>query len=416
MRYRYLTIILLFSGLIHEVNAQVNIDSIFAIAISNSQSQQYVAAISQAKKAVETDPRRADIMVFIANVYSWQDKNDSALIYIRKAQALNYHQNEFYETWTNVLLRSHDYEALLKSLDEAEKEHYSTEDILKKRLIAYQQLKEYDQGVTLLEMPLNQRFLTSEPFNGMYSYFLMKRNSNLVSAYYILDFFDNSSLAQHLGSLGYSFKTGKNNLGFTANYANRFGLNDVQLESNFYLILKNKQYMYFNYGYAFKASLFPLHRAGFEYYFPLFAKMDGSVGGRYMYYPKSNSNVFILTGHLGKYIGNSWLSIRPFYVNVQKNNTQSLSIIGNYRLFGKTELDYWGLELGYGNSPDEKYTTSQLVGFNQLNTYRVKLEKNFMLNRVSDLHIGLGYSHEEFISNNYRNRFTVELGYKIRLK
>lgn len=416
MKNKYYILILLILCFIHNVSSQINTDSVFAKAISDSKNQKYIQSIQNASKAYQSDTKRGDILVFISNVYSWQNKNDSALLYIRKAQNINYCKDDFYESWTNILLRSHQYEPLLESLNEAEKKQYSKEDILKKRLIAYGELKAYDKGIVIAEDQANRQYINSEPFNSLYTNLLLKRNTHVVSAYYMMDFFDNGMTPQHIAYLGYSFKVGENNLGFTANYANRLGLNDVQLESNFYYLLKNKQYMYFNYGYAVNATLFPQHRAGYEYYFPLFTNLEGSAGGRYMYYSGSKSSVYILTGHLAKYFGKNWISIRPFYVYVNRNNTQSLSLTGNYKLFGKNEVDNWGLELGYGNSPDDKYYTSQNMVFNQLTTYRIKVEKNFMLNRVSDCHIGFGYSKEEYISNNFRNRYTIELGYKIRLK
>ena len=108
------------------------------------------------------------------------------------------------------------------------------------------------------------------------------------------------------------------------------------------------------------------------------------------------------------------MSVRPFYVYKIQYKNSSVSVIGNYRLYGKNELNYWGVELGLGNSPDDIYSTS-FGSFNQLMAYRVKLERNMMLNRISDLHIGLGYSREQFGTTNiqFRNRFTVELGYKL---
>jgi len=398
---------------------QINTDSIFQTAISQSKNNQYDSAIDNAEKAFKSDSKRADILVFIANVYSWKNQNDTALVYIHQAIKLNYLHDDLYEAWTNILLRLHRYEDLLKCCDEAEKHQYSnSEDILKKRLIAYNELKMYDKGVSLIESPANKKFLEIKQFNDLYSGLLMKRNSKLLSAYYILDLFDGGNTQpQQLASLGYSFPVGVNNLGFRVNYANRFGQSDIQLESDFYLKLKKQQYMYFNYGYGFKSLLFPTHRLGYEFYFPLGHKLEASIGGRYLNYP--TSNVLIATGHIGWYFGNSWVGLRPYYVYAFKTpaNTQSVSLIGNYRLFGKTELDYWGVEVGIGNSPDEVYTTNpQIVGFNQLTAYKIKLEKNFMLNRVSDFHIGLGYSREEFSLNQFRNRFTVELGYKLRLK
>jgi len=415
MKMKYILLLFLLSAFSYASMAQINTDSIFDRAINLAKNQSYAPAIADAKEALKYDSKRGDIMVFIANVYSWQVKNDSALIYIKQAQKANYKQNDFYEAWTNVLLRSKKYVELLISCDEALKNNYlNTEDILQKKMIAYDALKRYNTGIELIELPQNKKYLESKSIDNLYSTLLSKRNTNVISAYYTLDMFDSGFGPQHLASLGHSFDVDGHNLGLRLNYANRFGFNDVQLETDFYLKLRNKQYMYLNYGYAFKATLFPIHRAGLEYYFPLPNKFEASIGGRYLDY--ANSDVFIATGHLGKYLAKSWFGIRPFYVYKNPINNQSFSLIANYRIFSKTELDYWGFELGFGNSPDDIYSTSQ-NGFNQLKAYKVKLEKNLMLNRIYDLHLGLGYSREEYgTAIQFRNRFTAELGYKIRLK
>jgi len=395
------------------VSAQINTDSIFSVAITYARNQQYNLAVENAKKALRTDPKRGDIIVFIANVYSWQEKNDTALVYIDKAREINYQQADFFESWTNILLRSHQYDALLQSCTEAEKYNYSREDILKKRLIAYSELESFDYGISLAELPENRIYLNDEPISSLYTALLLKRNTNVVSANYNLDFFDNG-LPQHLGALGYSFRLGKQTLGFRANFANRFNRTDLQLETDFYMHLKQKQYLYFNYGLAFGNLLFPRHRLGLEYNVPLNHKTEVSLGGRYMNYPISG--VFIVTGHLSRYMGKSWLALRPFYVFSTLSNKQSISFIGNYRLYSRNESDFWGLELGFGNSPDDRYSILQTGGFNHLTAYIIKIEKSFILSRISDFRLGIGYVSEEFTTNQFRNRYTVELGYKLRLK
>ena len=399
--------------------SQINSDSIIQIALNQAKNNQFSSAIENAKKTLSITPNRADVLVFMANVYSWESKNDSAMIYINKAKALNYKRDDLYEAWLNILLRTHQSNSLLIACDEATKNKYSnTEDLLKKRALAYSDLQLFDKGVELIELPENKKFLESKTIDNLYTDLLIKRNKKLVSAYYILDTFYAGPItaAQHLASLGYSFPIGSNNLGFRINYANRFNISGIQLESDFYLKVLNKKYIYINYGYAFNSVLFPNHRFGFEYYFPLPAKFEASVGGRYLNYP--TSNVLIATGHLAKYLGKSWISVRPFYVYSFKSssNTESFTLLANYRLFGKSEIDYWGVEFGIGNSPDEVYTTGQASGFNQSKAYKIKLEKNLILDGTSDLHIALGYSDEEYALNQYRNRFTIELGYKIRLK
>jgi YaiO family outer membrane protein len=394
------------------INAQQNTDSIFSSAIAVSKNQQFDNSIKIAKYALSTDTKRGDIMVFIANVYSWQLKNDSALIYIKKAKSINYQQADLYETWTNILMRSHQYDLLLESCNIAEQNNYSSADILKKRLIAYTELKAYSEGVKIAEAPKNKLMLKQEPFNSLYNSLLIKRNTHIVSANYSLDVFDNDP-SRHLGSLGYSFQLGQHTLAPHINWANRFGKNDLQIGTDFYLQMVREQYFYFNYDYSIGSILFPRHRLGVEYYFPLKYKREASLGMRFMGY--QNSQVFIFTGHLGKYFGRNFMDIRPFYVT--QKSSKSLTLIGTYKYFGKNELNYWGLELGFGNSPDDIFANSAISSFNQLNAYKIKVEKNFMLNRISDFRIGLGYISEEYDATKpYRNRFTIDLGYKIRLR
>lgn len=396
-----------------DIFAQVSTDSVFAVAINSAKLNQYQAAIQIAKRALNASPERGDIMVFVSNAYSWQSKNDSAIIYIQKARLINYFQPDFFESWTNILLRTHQYAALLRSCDEAEKHNYSPADILRKRLISYGGLKDYKSGVELAELAKNRVYLANESMNGLYSEMLVKRNTNVISTNYNMDFFDSSNL-QYLGSIGYSFRSGRHTLGFRSNYANRFAMNDLQLETDFYLQLPKKQYLYFNYGFGFRNALFPRHRLGLEYYFQPAAKTDVSLGSRFFSYP--TSRVLIFTGSLSRYMGKGRVALRPFYVFTSQSNKQSFSLIGNYRLFAKNELTFWGIELGYGNSPDDRYSVSQTNEFNQLTSYKFKIEKSFMLNRVSDICVGLGYTREEFTTNTFRNRYVLEVGYKLRLR
>lgn len=183
-------------------------------------------------------------------------------------------------------------------------------------------------------------------------------------------------------------------------------------QSDFYLQMNNKSYMYFNYGYAFDASLFPRHRAGYEYYMPLEYKMEASLGARYMKY--ISSEVFIATGHLEKYMGNHWVAFRPFYV--MQDNGNSFTLLANYRFYGKNPLNYWGVELTYGNSPDDSRATMENSAFNNLDAYKIKLERSFMLNSISDVRIGIGYTREEYITSKFRNRYLIEVGYRFRLR
>lgn len=377
------------------------------------QDEQFRQVIEQAKTALEAEPANGDLMILIANNYAFQKKSDSALIYIRKAEQINYYNDDLFDAWLNILFWAHRYDALVQTTALAKQYNYShTENLLRKQLIAYTELRAYEEGINLAEDPENKEYLKVKDISNIYSNLLMKRNTNVLSAFYSLDFFDHHA-PQHLANIGYSFAVGKHTLVLRGNYADRFQMNDLQLESDFYLQLKNKSYMYFNYGYAFDATLFPQHRAGYEYYLPLKNKMEASLGGRFMSY--ANSQAYIATGHLEKYMGKHWVAFRPFYVFQKDGN--SLTMLLDYRYYGENPLNYWGIEFGFGNSPDDnRYATQQNASFNSLEAYKVKVERNIMLNRISDIRIGIGYSREEFKTNTFRNRYLIELGYRFRLK
>jgi hypothetical protein len=387
-------------------------NSFSAVFAQDSPNAKYRKAIEEAAKGLVVDPTRGDLMVLIANNYAWQEKSDSALIYIQKAEQINYYNDDLFDSWLNILLWSHRYENLLKTCQVAEQYKYShVENLLRKKLIAYTELRDYDKGIELVKAPENKEFLKLDDISYMYNNLIMKRNTNVVQAFYSLDYFDHNA-PQHLANLGYAFKVGKHSLALRANYADRYGMNDLLLESDFYLQMNNKSYMYFNYGYAFDASLFPRHRAGYEYYIPLKNKMEASLGARYMKY--LSSEVFIATAHLEKYMGRHWVAFRPFYVIQSIGN--SFTLLADYRFYGKNPLNYWGVELTYGNSPDDSRTTMENAAFNNLNAYKIKLERNFMLNNISDVRIGIGYTREEYITSKFRNRYLIELGYRFRLK
>jgi YaiO family outer membrane protein len=424
MKKRKLLLLIYLVGFFSVLSAQQNVDSIFNEAIALLKDKKIQDATKVAEKALSADPKRGDICVFLANLNSWQNNNQSGLNYIQQAAKLNYKNDEFYLAWSNILIRSEKYQDLLANSADFEKNYTNKDDFFQKKIIALAGVKQYDDAARLIKTDPQKRAQTTPAVSALYSDILLKRNRSLISAYYTLDVVDlpvSGYTPQNLASLGYSFPIGKHSLGFRANYANRFGLNDVQLEADFYLKFKNSSYTYFNYGYAFNATLFPQNRFGIEHYFPLFPKTDASLGVRLLNYNISNStsNVYILTGHVGHYFGKSWISVRPYYVIKTPSSDNSFSVFGNYRLFGKNELNYWGIEVGAGNSPDYIYYIPNWGNYNQLSTYKLKLERNFRLDRVSDLHVALGYAREQFGLNTlseFRNRMTVELGYKLRIR
>ncbi len=405
-------IILLIYSLWSHLFAQTNTDSIFRVAIDQAKNHQYSESIINCKNILIGNPNRTDVIVYMANVYAWDGKFDSAKTYVNKALIINNKNKDAYASLLNILLWNKEYENLLNTANIAESNAYDNKyDLFYKRLLAYKGLKKYDDALLLLNNSENKGFLDSTKIDNLHSEILLLSKNKIFGVTYALDFFDKNA-PQHLTSLEYSLKLHKQSICFRANYANKFQKKGLQLEMDYYRSF-NKGYTYFNYGYAIDNFLFPNHRLGAEYYFPIVKSLEGSIGGRFLNFTKVN--VYIATGSLTKYVGNNLFSLRPFYTFKSTSNRQSISLLGDYRLYGRNALYYWGLELGYGNSPDDRLILQSSDNF-RLQSYKAKLERKFMIGRTSDMKISAGYTYEEFYTNKFRNRYSIEIQYKFRLK
>jgi YaiO family outer membrane protein len=187
-------------------------------------------------------------------------------------------------------------------------------------------------------------------------------------------------------------------------------MNDFQAEADYYYVTGDNGYFYFNYGISIGNKLFPGHRIGAEYFFSGADLMDVSLGGRFLSY--SNFKVWIVTGQAGKYFHNVWLALRPFAVFYEGGT--GFALTGNCRLYAVNPANYWGIEAGYGHSPDDRYTISSTGELFKLIAYRVKAEKNISLSFSDELKVSAGYSNEEFIENTFRNRFIIEVLFRHR--
>jgi len=402
----------LFSGILQ---AQNNVDSVFTNAVGYSRANKFDLAIKEAQNALKMDSLRGDIAVFTANVYSWKEKNDSAMMYLNTARKLNYVNDEFYESALNVLLRANKNDSLLVVCDEAQKNGYKNKpDLFKKRLIVYDSKMEYSLILTQFKDSASKEMLNDSQILEIYYRAKNELKQQLIAADYNMDIFSTGSV-QQFASLSYTNKFDRVSTTLGLNYANRFGLNDLQVDYTGYVKLLSKNYWYLHYAYAFNGNLFAKHRVGLEYYYKTKKAAEASLGARYMFYPFAiNKDVWIATGSMGIYFKNNWLSFRPYYVMQKDRN--SLSFNAKFRNYKENPLEYTGFEFGFGNSPDDIYT-STLGSFNQLMSYRLRYEKSKVYGSKSQFVWGLGVVQEQYTIGPTiatRFRFLIDFGYRYR--
>ncbi|MCW3804171.1 YaiO family outer membrane beta-barrel protein [Plebeiibacterium marinum] len=407
IRLLHITILSLFAVC---TMAQTNIDSLFSVAIDHSRAEEYDLAVQKAAQVVQLDSTRNDVKVFMANVYAWQQDYNTSKEYISQVYAIDPNNNELYETWLNVLLWNKEYKKLLSIIDTAKTNGYNNDyNLTLKKALAYQGLERYSAGINFLNQ--NKSLLDSADIRYLYNNLKRSASKNTISAFYSIDLFENNTpTPHHLAFVDYSTSVEQTIFIFRCNYAYRFEIDDIQPEIDIYHNFDNGHYLFANYGFGINNKLFPRHRVGLEYFFPFGNNFEASAGAKFFNYP--SDDVIVLTGHLGKYVSNMWLSLRPYYTIKEGNN--SFSSLFNMRIYDNNQVGYYGLELGYGNSPDDRSRYAQPIGSIWLSAYKIKLERNFAISHSNEVRVGAGYVYEEISQNSYRNRFLFEILLKHR--
>ncbi|WP_299534116.1 YaiO family outer membrane beta-barrel protein [Ulvibacterium sp.] len=132
------------------------------------------------------------------------------------------------------------------------------------------------------------------------------------------------------------------------NYGNRFEIQGLQYEVDFYPRFSKKFYGYLNYGIS-KSVIFPNHRVGAELFVNWPKHMEISLGMRYLDFDNVKAN--IITASAALYHGNYYFSIRPYFLpNVNKGSGFSGNLLA--RKYFKDGSNFLGINIGMGYSPE----------------------------------------------------------------
>jgi YaiO family outer membrane protein len=184
---------------------------------------------------------------------------------------------------------------------------------------------------------------------------------------------------------------------------------ELQLEAEAWPRITNKNYADLAYAYS-PGTYFPRHRAAVEVWQILPAGWAASVGINYYYFDRS---AFIALASVEKYIGKYWLSLKG-YVCFKDICTRASIVLNARRYFN--DKDYFQITLGTGAAPDEPFDIQ--TNLMRLYANTVRLAYNLSVTHKLVMHIGAGYSREEYRESIWRNRFegNVNFIYAIKMK
>ncbi len=222
---------------------------------------------------------------------------------------------------------------------------------------------------------------------------------------YTYDSFQGALDPWHLAALSLGQTSGFGTIIARVNYARRYGQSGGQVEADAYPKLSDKTYAYLNTGYS-SSSLFPDWRFGAEVFSALPHAWEASLGIRHLRF--GGPPVTMLTGSVGKYQGNTWLSVRPFFRDRRTGAEASAMVTG--RWYGKDAANYVGARIGYGTTPDDRAdpvellrTSSMVGGFQGSHAFASRTIATWSLT----------YFREEPTPGRFRNRWEYLAGAKV---
>ncbi len=356
----------------------------------------YPAARTLCKQALQKSPNYTDISVFLGRLYLYDDMYDSAHIvleslYQRSPQSLEVLGSLFdMEYWSDNTPKALEYANAGLVIDNR------NEEFLLKRAKALSDLEQYKQAKLTIDSLLiinpknNDALLFAERLKR-------KASKDNVTVSYDTDIFDTTFEPWQFVSTSYRHSFKKVSVIGRVNYANRFSTNALQYEVDAYPDVTKKMYAYVSAAYS-NYSLFPNYRFGFSLYRSLPKAFEVDLGFRYLQFSDAT---IIYTGALGKYYKDYWFSLRTFITPGNTGISQSL-FLTTRRYFSSAD-HHLSLIVGVGASPDEATRDLFLLDKrSSLQAQKLRLEYQYGFKNNILINLRAGYENQEYFPDLYR--------------
>jgi YaiO family outer membrane protein len=357
-------------------------------------------------RALERYPNYADILILVGRSYAWEGKNDSANIYLERAILASPDYADGYVAYLDNLFWSENLSKADEVLARA-KSNLGTpipDEIIyrESRLLYYRE--QYNEAYDLVE-PLFDKGFNQEGLLGYMRNLERMKMVNAVGATYDYDSFEGQIDPWHTWSV-YGRTRTKLTGALIARVTQSLRYEDfgTLVELDAYPSIGKNGYAYLNVG-GSGAGFFPKFRFGASYYHNLEKAWEVEGGYRYLGF---SSATHIITGSVGKYLGNWWLNVRLNVIPDDAGTSTSSQFTARY--YFKTAEDFFSLQLGTGVSPDEETRDQSQL----LNSYRARLGYQQLISPKFMIYGYTGYSRDELSTDNFRNNINLSLGFEYR--
>ena len=362
------------------------------------------------RQILSRDSTHWDATVLMGRTYAWDQKYDSSRMVLKKVLIAVPGHYDAVDALIDNELYCGNYLDAIKFADLGLSFHPNEVAFLYKKARALNNSGNSRKAAELLNHIISIDPSGKEAVSLLLSIKSGKLVNKLMLNYWADYFSDNASWQFFSASIGRkTTKLGTVILRY--NYAGRFGKAGQQFEVDAYPTIAKAVYLYFNTGIS-NATNFPISRLTLEPYFKLPGSFEFSAGIRYMNFDKTrlvavdSNKVIIFTGTIGKYIGNYWISVRPYFTPGE--NAWSKSVNLTVRRYLDQAGSYLSFILGSGISPDVQqyaYDPNYFLKSNKIAIeYRQKIARSYYLD------LGAGFAREEILAGIKHDKYTINLG------
>ncbi|SHH65613.1 YaiO family outer membrane beta-barrel protein [Flavobacterium defluvii] len=378
---------------------EVNPDTVMAQAKQETEKGNFDKALSLIEPLRAKFPENEDIQVYAGRIYSWKKDYPSAIKIIAPLADKTKPNPDALLAIINIYFWSEQYEKCIWYCDKYLAIDSKSVDVIKIKASCLEKLNRDQEALDIIEKA-SLADNSTQPFRGIRT-LIGRKAKNAVSASYLNISTSNPGQSPlHYGYIEYSHKFSKSAIVGRANVGHVNNDTEMLFETDFYQTFSNKSYLYANAGISTGEAVFPVGKAGLEYYFTPYKKFDFSFGARFMHF--ESDDITLLTGQIAYNTGSYTLAYRPYYdtgnalfshvLSLQKSNEEKERIIR--------------LELQYGTVP-YLYLYN---GFTQpLKAYRAGIQYQHRLGDSFFVRPIFLYEYEEYIPGEYRNKFNVQL-------
>lgn len=398
MKSIYYFICLLFISSI-AIAQEINVDETLASVKREVEKENYDKALSLIEPLRTRYPQDEDIQIYAGRIYSWKKDYKTAVKLLSPLTDRVNPNPEALQAIINVYFWSENYEKCNLYCDKYLVIDPKSIDIIKIKVACLEKLNRDQEALELIEKT-SFADNSTQAFKGIRT-LIGKKAKNAVSVSYLnISTSDPGQSPFHYAYAEYSHKFSKSAIVGRANIGNVSNETQMLFETDFYQTFSNKSYLYANGGVSTGETIFPVAKAGLEYYFAPYKKLEYSLGARFMHF--DSDDITLLTGQIAYNPGIYSFAYRPYYdtsnelfshvLSVQRTNEEKERIIR--------------LELQYGNVP-YLYLYNNFT--QPLKAYRIGIQYQHRFGDSFFVRPIFLYEDEEYIPGQYRNRFNVQL-------